>query len=35
VGRAEEAAVLLDEATMLFEEKGNVVEAERARAERQ
>jgi tetratricopeptide (TPR) repeat protein len=35
VGRAEEAAVLLDEATVLFEEKGNIVEAERARAERQ
>jgi hypothetical protein len=35
VGQAEEAAVLLDEATVLFEEKGNIVEAERARAERQ
>jgi len=35
VGRAEEAAVLLDEATVLFEEKGNIVEAARARAERQ
>jgi class 3 adenylate cyclase/tetratricopeptide (TPR) repeat protein len=34
-GRAEEAAVLLDEATVLFEEKGNVVGTERARVERQ
>ena len=34
-GRAEEAAMLLDEATVLFEEKGNVVGADRARAERQ
>jgi tetratricopeptide (TPR) repeat protein len=32
-GRAEEAAELLDEAVILFEEKGNIVEAARARAE--
>jgi class 3 adenylate cyclase/tetratricopeptide (TPR) repeat protein len=35
VGRAGEAAVLLDEATVLFEEKGNLIGAKRARAERQ
>jgi tetratricopeptide (TPR) repeat protein len=34
-GRAEEAAELLDEAAILFEQKGNVVGAERARGERQ
>ena len=33
VGRADEAAALLDDAIVLFEEKGDVVEAERARAE--